>query len=67
MKTISKAFYKDGGSCLLKTDKGNFYQDNAMDSMHKGTWYKFLYGREKEDNEVKDPELIKQLERLKWE
>jgi hypothetical protein len=66
MKVFSKAFYRDGASCLLKTDEGTFYQDNGTYSMHKGSWYKVLCGRETEDNEVKDPELIKQLESLKW-
>ena len=71
MKTIRKDFYKDGGSCLLETNKGTFYQDNSIGSKHHGAWYKVPrnneapWKRATEENKVIDTELIKQLEDLK--
>lgn len=65
MKTIKKDFYKDGGSCYLKTDKGDFYQDNSIGSKHHGAWYKAPWVRGTEENKIIDTALIKQLEGLK--
>lgn len=67
IKTIRKVFYKDGGSCLLETNEGTFYFDYAIDSKHRGTWYKALFKQGKEEDKVKDPRLIKQLEDLRNE
>ena len=66
MKLINIAFYKDGGSCLLKTDKGTFYQDNAIDSKNKGAWYKAAFDKGNKQSQILNPELIEKLETFKW-
>lgn len=66
MRMIKIDTYKDGGSILVKTDKGTFYQDNAIDSKRKGTWYKAPYERGKQEHEITNPELINNLETMKW-
>lgn len=66
MKVIRTNFYLDGGSFVVETDEGTFYQDNALDSKNKGAWYKANFKQGNKESQIIDPELIKQLESLKW-
>lgn len=67
MKIINKDFYLDGGSFVVETDIGTFYQDNSLGSKDKGTWYNAPFKHGNVENKIADLALIKQLEALKWQ
>jgi hypothetical protein len=66
MKYIKGNFYLDGGSFVVETDEGTYYQDNAIGSKNKGAWYKGAFDQGKPENEITNLDLIEQLETLKW-
>jgi len=66
MKVIKTDFYLDGGSFVVETDEGTFYQDNAIGSKNKGAWYKATFDKGNKQSQILNPELIEKLETFKW-